>query len=118
MDIIELKAIQLKAKIGVYAWEKLHPQTLIIDLAYAVPATSAADSDSLQQTIDYDQVIAHLKDFVSQQHFALIETLAARFITTFFERFPSHWVKISVNKPHANLAAKAIILTIERTRDE
>lgn len=117
MDIIELKAIQLKAKIGVYAFEQKHPQKLIIDLCYAVPVKAAAETDDLKQTLDYDAIIEHLKDFVSHHQFNLIETLAERFTQSFFEKFNSPWIRLSINKPCANLKTKATILTIERTAD-
>lgn len=116
MDIIELKGIQLKAIIGVYPKEKETPQTLIIDLAYAVPVVEAAQNDSLSQTIDYDQIIMHVEKFVHHNQFDLIETLAERLSQSLFSHFPTKWIKLTINKPEANPSAQAIMLTIERQK--
>lgn len=114
MDIIELKTIKLNTLIGVYDWEKTVPQTLIVDIAYALPPLSG--SDQLAETIDYDAVILHIQQFVAKHHFQLIESLANRLVESLFEAFRTPWIKLSINKPYANLQAKAIILTIERQR--
>jgi len=114
MDIIELKGIQLQAIIGVYPKEKETPQPLVINLAYAVPVTEAAINDSLNQTIDYDQIITHVIEFVQNNPFELIETLAERLSQSLLAHFPTQWIKLNINKPEANPCAKAITLTIER----
>ena len=114
MDIIELKTIKLNTLIGVYDWEKTVAQTLIVDIAYALPTLS--ENDQLAETIDYDAVISHIQQFAAKHHFQLIETLANRLVESLFENFATPWIKLSINKPFANLQAKAIILTIERQR--
>jgi dihydroneopterin aldolase len=118
MDIIELKGIQLKTLIGVYPSEKEAPQPLFIDLAYAVSAAKAAEQDDLNKTIDYDHIIQHLKDFVHNTQFNLLETLAERLAQSLLAQFPTKWIKLSINKPQANTNAQAIILTIERYKHD
>ena len=114
MDIIEIKTIKLNTLIGVYDWEKTVPQTLIVDIAYALPPLEG--SDQLTETIDYDAIILHIQQFAAAHHFQLIETLANHLVQSLFEQFATPWIKLSINKPYANLQAKAIILTIERQR--
>lgn len=115
MDIIEIKTIKLNTLIGVYDWEKTVPQTLIVDIAYALPPLSEG-SDQLAETIDYDAIILHIQQFATTHHFQLIETLANRLVQSLFEQFATPWIKLSINKPYANLQAKAIVFTIERQR--
>ena len=118
MDIIELKGIQLKTLIGVYPSEKETPQPLFIDLTYAISAAKAAEQDDLTKTIDYDLIIQHLKDFVHNTQFDLLETLAEKLAQSLLATFPTNWIKLSINKPEANPNAQAIILTIERRKHE
>lgn len=115
MDIIEIKTIKLNTLIGVYAWEKKVPQTLVIDIAYGLPERST-QNDALNETIDYDGIIQHIKQFATNHQFQLIETLAEKLVQSLFKVFPTPWIKLCINKPFASLEAKGIILTLERQR--
>lgn len=116
MDIIEIKTIKLNALIGVYAWEKKIPQKLEIDIAYGL---SSADhsADKLSNTIDYDEIINHIEQFVQTHQFQLLETLGQSLIESIFAVFDTPWIKLSICKPYANLKAKAITLTLTRSKE-
>ena len=116
MDIIEIQDIKLKTLIGVYPWEKKHPQQLVIGICFALPNAIDPPTDDLQNTIDYDDIIDHIITFAQEHHFQLLETLAENLIQSLFNHFPTPWIKLSVNKPFANLKAKGIRLTLERNR--
>lgn len=114
MDIIEIKGIQLKAIVGVNAWEKQLPQSLVVDLAYKVDASQISQSDDLAQSIDYDAMTNFCINFISETQVGLIETLSDKLAQALLQQFNLPWLRLTLHKPHALTCAKDISITLER----
>ena len=75
-------------------------------------------SDRLDDTIDYTQVVACIREISDGHRFNLIEALAAAIADTLVERFDVSRVRVRVRKPEVQLEAPAAFTaaTIERSR--
>ena len=56
MDIVYIQALELDAVIGVYEWEQQIEQRLLLDLELGADIKKAAESDSLDDALDYFQI--------------------------------------------------------------
>ena len=75
-------------------------------------------SDRLDDTIDYTQVVACIREISDCTAFNLIEALAAAIADALVERFDVSRVRVRVRKPEVQLDAPAgySAATIERSR--
>ena len=78
MDIIYLRDLRIDAVIGIYDWERRMKQTIILDLEMAADISQAANSDNIEDTLNYKSVAKRIIRFVEQSEFELVETLAER----------------------------------------
>ena len=114
MDIIHLKNIRIKTKIGVWAWEKLVSQNISLDLEFAVDTSVCSRSDKLSDTKDYSQVVCEIESFIQNSSLQLIESLAVQLSEKLMEEFSLQWLKLKINKIGIIPNVTEIGITIER----
>ena len=100
-DIIFLRDLKIDTLIGIFDWERTAKQTLIFDLEMAFDCQPAAESDGIDDALNYKAVFDRLVEFVGQSEFFLIEKLAAEMIRVIQTEFGVSWVKLTVNKKGA-----------------
>ena len=64
MDIIYLRDLRIDTVIGIYDWERRMKQTIILDLEMGTDIRKAANSDNIDDTLNYKAVAKRLMDFV------------------------------------------------------
>lgn len=96
MDKIFLHGMQAQTVIGIYDWERLHPQTILLDLDIVLP--HCVDSDDIDTTIHYGQVCDYLRQDLATRQFLLIERLAQHIADTVLQNFGAQSVKVRVMK--------------------
>lgn len=116
MDIIFLRGVELKTWLGVYEWEQQLPQTVLLDLEFALPDSAAAASDHLSDTVDYAQVVERLREVFSTQKFALIEALAEAIAELIFREFSIAYLKLSLTKQGILKGVANVGIQIERSK--
>jgi dihydroneopterin aldolase len=114
MDIIFLHGMKVDTVIGIWDWERKIRQSVVIDLDMAADIRTAADSDSVDDTLNYKLVAKRLQQFVADSDFQLVETLAERVAGIVTDEFGVTWVRVRVNKPGAIRGAKDVGVLIER----
>ncbi len=71
MDIININALSVSTKIGIYAWEQQINQQLLIDIS--LHTDLSACEDKIEKTVDYAALCEMVTQFVEsisfQQHF-------------------------------------------------
>lgn len=70
-----LNHIPLHAIIGVYPHERETPQRLILSIKATLPEVL---EDSLEHTVNYDEIIEFCQKIAQRNHYQLIEILAQR----------------------------------------
>jgi dihydroneopterin aldolase len=115
-DRIFLRGLSVECIIGFIDWERLTPQTLLIDLEIPCDCERAARRDEVADTLDYKLVAKRILAWVPTTQFNLVETLAHRLALLLLAEFPLEWVRISVNKPGAIRHSRDVGVQIERRR--
>ena len=76
MNTLFLRDIQLQAIVGVYDWERLQPQSLLLDLDLTLPNKQAGLTDDLANAVNYADLVERLRAFAEKTERRLIEALA------------------------------------------
>jgi 7,8-dihydroneopterin aldolase/epimerase/oxygenase len=115
-DRIFLRGLSAECVIGFVDWERLTPQTLLIDLEFPCDCAHAARGDSVDDTIDYKRVAKRVLAWLPETQFHLVETLAHRLALLLLAEFGLEWIRVSVNKPGAIRHSRDVGVSIERRR--
>ena len=114
MDIIFISELKVKTKLGVPAWERMLPQTIILDIEIGYDLAPAGKSDSIADTIDYGAVVVRIRETLTEHSFQLVEALAEHICQLILKEFGTLSVKIKVAKPAILPGLKALGVMIER----
>ncbi len=117
LDWILVEGLEFETIIGIHPEEREQLQPLIIDMQLGVASIrNAVASESIDTTVDYQQVCELVMDHVQQARYQLVETLAERVTELLFERFAIERVVLRVRKPLALPYARGVGVAIARSR--
>jgi 7,8-dihydroneopterin aldolase/epimerase/oxygenase len=114
MDIIFLRGLEIETIIGIYDWERVTMQTVVLDLEMATDIREAARSEQIELCLDYKAISTRLLEFVGGSRFLLVETLAERVAEIVLTEFNVPWLRLTVDKKSAVPAARGVGVIIER----
>ena len=114
MDRIFLQEVKVETRLGVPEWERLKPQTIVLDIELAMPHSAACQSDAIEDTIDYGQIVARIRETLAVRSFRLVEALAEHLCALIMSEFGTPWVRIRVAKPGILPGVKQLGVVIER----
>ncbi|MEQ1635559.1 MAG: dihydroneopterin aldolase [Methylococcales bacterium] len=114
MDIIFLGGLKIETIIGIYDWERVTKQTVILDIEMAYDIQKAAATDDIQYALDYKKVSKRIISFVEQSEYLLVEKLIEEIATLIRTEFNVPWLKITLNKKGAISGASDVGIIIER----
>lgn len=114
MDLLFLRELKIETVIGIYDWERQVRQAVLIDLDMAADTGKAAQSDRVEDTINYKKIAKRLIAFVEASSFQLVETLAERVAGIVLEEFGVRWVRVTIHKPGAVRGSRDVGVVIER----
>jgi len=116
MDTIFLEQVKVQTKLGVPEWERMTPQTIILDIEIGYDLAKSCLSDSIEDTIDYGQIVKRIRETLTEHTFKLVEALAEHVCQLILKEFKAESVKVKVAKPSVLSGLKALGVTIERRR--
>jgi dihydroneopterin aldolase len=114
MDTIFLSEVKVQTKLGVPEWERMTPQTIILDIEIGYDLSKACQSDDVNDTIDYGTVVNRIRETLQENSFQLVEKLAEHLCQLILKEFNAQSVKIKVAKPTILPGLKALGVVIER----
>ena len=114
MDIIFLEQVKVQTKLGVPAWERMLPQTIILDIEIGYDLSNACKSDAIADTIDYGAVVGRIRETLTDNSFQLVEALAEHVCQLILTEFGAKEVEIKVSKPGILAGVKTVGVKIER----
>lgn len=117
MDIIFLEQVKVQTKLGVPAWERMLPQTIILDIEIGYDLSNAGKSDAIADTIDYGAVVGRIRETLTDNSFQLVEALAEHVCQLILKEFGALSVKIKVAKPGILPGLKALGVIITRGKN-
>ena len=118
MDTIFIDGLKTQAIIGIYDWERENRQPLIFDIDMLLPINQAAQSDNIDDTVNYKQVSDEIIELVEKSRYELIETLCeviCHHILT--HHLAVQVIHLKVSKPMAVPETNTVGLKITRYRN-
>ena len=89
--------------IGVFPNERTTPQAIHINFRYEV---KLPPDDTIESACDYTEIKNHIRQFVSQNQFHLIETLASQLINSLFSTYPLISATLRLTKKAYNVTVE------------
>ena len=118
MDAIIIEGLKVDSVIGCFNWERQIIQPLMLDLTIHNDLTQAAQSDELEDTLNYAQICELAAQVIQQAQPKLIEHAAQLVLECLFTTFPSiESISITIRKPAIIAQANAVGIRFERNRN-
>ena len=114
MDIVFINDLRIETIIGIYDWERKVKQTISLDLEMGTDIRTSAETDAIEDTLNYKAVAKRLIAFVGESEYQLVETLAEKIAEIVLKEFNVPWVKLTVRKPGAVRGSRDVGVVIER----
>ena len=114
MDIIFLQDVKVQTVLGVPEWERMKPQTVVLEIELALPHNNSCQSDDIEDTIDYGEIVVRMRQLLGENSFRLVEALAENVAQMIMGEFGAPWVKVRVAKPGILPGVRQLGVVIER----
>ena len=101
---IELQGIELHGFHGVLDEERRDGQRFLVDLELDLADETAAASDSIEDAVDYRDVVETVIGVSDGRAYHLLETFATAIADALVDRFPLTRARVRVRKPDVVLA--------------
>lgn len=116
MDTIFITEIRAEVKLGVPDWERMLPQTILLDIEIDMPHSRSCETDAIEDTIDYGVVVTRIRQSLAERSFRLVEALAEHVCQLILGNFKAHRVKVRVAKPGIIPGVRQLGVMIERSK--
>lgn len=116
MDQILIKDLLARGIIGVNDDERTHPQDILINITMFVDTRSAAETDSITDSISYATVAKKARELAETAHRFTVEALASDIASLCLQSAVVQGVRVRVEKPGAVRFARSVGVEIERMR--
>ncbi|UUM26836.1 dihydroneopterin aldolase [Acinetobacter colistiniresistens] len=118
MDAIIIEGLKVDTVVGCFNWERQIIQPLMLDLTIHNDLMQAAQSDELNDTLNYAQICELAAQVIQQAQPKLIEHAAQLVLECLFTTFPSiESISITIRKPAIIAQANAVGIRLERNRN-
>ncbi|HWL10973.1 MAG TPA: dihydroneopterin aldolase [Planctomicrobium sp.] len=117
-DFIEIKDLLLRTIVGIKPEERENKQDVLIQLRLYTDLRAGAQSDNIDDTLNYRTVCKQVIERVESSRFLLVERLAEEVANVCLSHPQVTRVRISVEKPGALRFARSVGVVIERGRHE
>jgi len=114
MDTVFINDLRIETIIGIYDWERKVQQTISLDLEMGTDIRKSAETDAIEDTLNYKAVAKRLIAFVGDSEYQLVETLAEKIAGIVLSEFDVPWLKLTVHKPGAVRGSRDVGVIIER----
>ena len=115
-DTVFVHELKVETIIGIWGWERKIRQTVSIDLEMGADIRRAAETDSIDDTLNYKAISKRVQQFVADSEFQLVETIAEKIAELVLQEFKVPWIQVRVSKPGAIRGAKNVGILIHRSK--
>ncbi|MEA1988631.1 MAG: dihydroneopterin aldolase [Pseudomonadota bacterium] len=117
MDTVFIEGLKTQAIIGIYDWERENRQPLIFDIDMDLPISQAAQTDDIEDTVNYKQVSDEVIALVTESRHELLETLCEEICQHILNNHNAvQLIRLKVSKPQAVEETDTVGLKITRQR--
>ena len=120
-DLVEVRGLKLRGRIGVTKDERQHDQPIVVSLAARLDTRAASTTDDLTATLDYEDLVRQVSKIVSSEEYSLVETLADRIARFILEQHPyvgDVWVRVAKTEAPLPEPVEEVAVEITRSRDD
>lgn len=111
--VIKIENLRLRTVVGIFEWEKKVKQDVVINIELFFDDDTAAQSDEIEDTVDYKNLTKKVINFVEDNSFNLIEKIAGGIGKIIMEDSRITSAVIKVDKPGALRYADSVSVTFE-----
>ena len=113
-DTVFIRGLKAASVIGCYDWERDIRQTLVIDLELKSDFTRAAQTDALEDALDYAAISQRVIAVCEGSRFQLLEALAEYVASIVLAEFSIERLRMTITKPDAVAEAEGVGVVIDR----
>ena len=117
MDCIRIKSLKVKARHGVYEFERKKDGTFELDIELYLSLEKSGQSDKLEHTIDYDNIVSIATKAFAEKDYNLVEAAAESVCEKLLGALKVAKVRLRVRKPHAPINADFDTIEVELIRE-
>jgi len=114
VDKVFIKGLTINAIVGICDWERAASQKIIIDIEMAKDISKAAQSENINDALDYSAVASAIDARVVEAEFLLLETMAEDVAALVMKEFSVSWLQLRISKTQAMSNCDAVGVFIER----
>jgi dihydroneopterin aldolase len=100
---VSVTGIELTGRHGVDDDERARPQRFRFDVSLALADDIPVASDRLEDTVDYRDVVACVREVSASREYRLLEALGGAIVDELQRRFSPRAVSVSIAKPDLDL---------------
>ena len=116
MDSIQVNGIRAYGYVGYLPEERVLGQWFEVDLTLWVDLTTAGKSDKIEDTLDYREAIAIVKEQITTAKYALVEKLVGAIADKILTLDKVERVRVRLSKPAAPIPDFSGRITLDITR--
>ena len=117
-DRILIRDLLVRGIIGINDWEREKRQDILLNLVLYQDMRAAAESDSIEDSLNYRTLTKEVIQYVEGSSHYLVETLASEIARIAVVDFDAVRAKVRVEKLGALRFAKSVGVEIERQRSD
>jgi len=118
MDTLRISNLKIPAKHGVYEFEKDKEGLFEIDVELKTDLSKAGQSDELEDTINYDEIVSIITDLFTEKDYHLIEAVGETICRNLLDSYSIEKVILRIRKPHAPIMANLDTVEVELIREK
>lgn len=116
-DRILIKDLLVRTIIGINEEERVEKQDVLINLILEADMRKAAETDDIEDAVNYRTITKQVIGLVETSQFLLVERLADEIAEICLADSRVERVQVTVEKPMALRFARSVGVSIERTRE-
>lgn len=116
MDVIRLRDVTVFPRLGVAAIEKEWVQKVTLDVDLVLDLSSAAETDDVARTVDYERVYRRIREVAHARKYHLIESLAGEIARMVVSEFEIERTVVRVRKTNLPFDAHLSCVEVELER--
>ncbi len=114
-DILYISQLEMDTIIGIYDWERRQRQIVCVDLEIATDIRPGAQTDHIDDALNYKAITKRIISVVTNSRYNLIEALAEHIAHIILTEFHVSWLRLKLSKPGALRWARDVGVIIERS---
>ena len=116
MDKVIVKDLLVRGILGINPEERVKKQDILINIVIYADVRRAAETDDIEDAVNYKSITKRLIDHVEESSDFLVEKLVTDLAQIIITEFGVERVMVRVEKPGALRFAESVGIEIERSR--